>query len=340
MATAVKRAPCSIVRTLTGVAVMSTGSYVPERVVTNDQLAVELGCDPEWIVQRTGIRERRFVAEGEASSDMAIEAARQCLQRADVAAAEVDLLIVATWTPDVHGPATACLVQDRLGIEAPAFDISSACSGFLYALVSAAQFIATGCARRALVIGVDTMSRVINPADQRGYPLFGDGAGAVLLGPGNANQGLLSYTLGSDGAGAELLIKRMGGSRMPLDGRQTGQGLEFLAMQGQPVFRWAVQLFCGVIPGLLDHVGLSVDQVDLYIMHQANLRILSAAAEKLDIDMSRVFVNLDRYGNTAAASVPLALDEACRQGDVQPGRRIVLGGFGAGLSWGAAVVGW
>ncbi|HEY1784822.1 MAG TPA: ketoacyl-ACP synthase III, partial [Pirellulales bacterium] len=217
------------VRRLMGVQILATGSYVPDQVVDNEELAT-LGFDAEWILQRTGIRERRILPPELATSDMALAAAQRCLARAEVAAADVDLLIVATFTPDVPVPSAACLVQHQLGVSAPAMDLQAGCAGFVYALATAAQFIATGTSRRALVIGADCNSRILNRQDMKIFPLFGDGAGAVLLGPGTSDQGLESYTLGADGSGAELLIRPMGGTRLALTAEGLAANLQFLRM--------------------------------------------------------------------------------------------------------------
>ncbi|MGH7193177.1 MAG: 3-oxoacyl-ACP synthase III family protein, partial [Candidatus Saccharimonadales bacterium] len=229
-----RRAP---LRRLMGVQVVATGSYVPDAVVTNEDLHARLGFDPNWIKQRTGILERRYAPPEMATSDLAVRAAERCLQRADVSAADVDLVLVGTFTPDMAFPATACLVQDRLGIRAPAVDLQAACAGFMYALVTGAQFVATGCSKLALVIGADCNSRILNPQDQGTYPLFGDGAGAVLLAAGSQDQGLVSYTLGSDGSGGELLSRPMGGSRLPIQCELLEKGLQYLQMDGRAVFK-------------------------------------------------------------------------------------------------------
>ncbi len=330
----------SIHRRLMGVEVLATGSYVPDPVVDNHQLAARLGFDSDWILQRTGIRQRRHCPPEMATSDMGYEAARRCLDNAGVAPNEVDLLLVATATPDVGAVSTACLVQNRLGLIAPAADMMNACAGFVYALVTGMQYVATGCARRALVVGADTMSRVLNPMDQRTYPLFGDGAGAVLLGPGQPHQGLEAYTLGSDGSGAEMLIRRMGGSRFPPSVALMEHNEHYLDMDGKAVFKWAVKLFNDTVPPLLMAAGVTTEEIDLWVLHQANLRIISAVAKDLAIDSDKFVVNLDRYGNTTAGSIPLALDEAVSQGRVARGDRLLLSGFGAGLAWGTAVLRW
>jgi 3-oxoacyl-[acyl-carrier-protein] synthase-3 len=324
---------------LMGVQVVSTGSFAPPCQVTNDDLA-RLGYDSDWILQRTGIRVRRKLAPELATSDMAYRAAADCLQRADVDPDAVDLLVVATMTPDRPLPSTACLLQQRLGIRAAAMDLNAACAGFMYALTTAAQFVKTGCSRYALVVGADTNTRIVDPTDRKTFPLFGDAAGAVLLGPGSPRQGMLAYTLGAEGTGADLLEIPGGGSRQPLTPALIDQGLQFIRMDGRSVFKWAVRLLEDTIHDALGHAGLTIDEIRLVILHQANLRILAAAAENLGIQRERLFINVDRYGNTSAGSIPLGLDEACRAGQIERGDRILLCGFGAGLSWGTAILQW
>ena len=323
---------------LTGIEIAATGSYVPETIVANEDLAA-LGCDSDWIVQRTGILERRRAGDDQAASDLALIAAKQCLERAEVDAKDVDLIIVATITPDHASPSTACHLQRQLDCLAPAMDINAACAGFMYGLVTAGQFVASGAARNALVVGAEVMSRTINPKDVKTYPLFGDGAGAVLLRPATDPQkGLVSYTLGSEGCGGQLLCIPSGGSRMPLSQENISEGAHFLQMEGKAVFKWAVRTVAESSRDCLAHCGLSVDDIDLMLLHQANIRIIDSAVSDFGIDRQRVFVNLDRYGNTSAASIPLALDEAMQADRLQAGQRALMCGFGSGLAWGTAVL--
>ncbi len=322
---------------ITGVQILSTGSYVPSEIVRNEDLA-QLGCDANWILQRTGIHERRRAAPDEATSDLAYQAAVNCLDRAGVAASEVDLILVATMTPDMATPSTACMVQRRLGTVAAAMDLNAACSGFVYALVTGMQFIKTGCSRRVLVIGADIMSRIINPDDKKTYPLFGDGAGAVLLGPGSDDQGLLSYSLGSEGDFGQLLSLPGGGSREPLTEDSLREGRQYLRMDGRAVFKWAVRMINDISSDVVRHAELEMDELDLVVLHQANVRIIDAAAESLGIGRDKVFVNLDRFGNTTAASIPIALDESLAAGRLERGDHVLVEGFGSGLSWGAGVL--
>lgn len=327
-------------RSLTGVRIVSTGSYVPDVIVSNDHLKQRFGFDSEWIVKRTGIRERRHALPHQATSDLGAAAARQCLDRAGVNPRDVDLLILATFTPDMSFPSTACLVQDQLGLNCPAIEIEAACAGFMYALITAAAYVVSGASDRALIIGADCNSRILNPTDLKTYPLFGDGAGAALLTRGRPDQGLLSYSLGADGAGGDLLSRPAGGSRLPPTAELLDKGLHYMYMDGRGVFRWAVAILCDSIQDVLTASGLQPHDVRLYVPHQANIRIINAAVDVLKIPRSRVFANLDRYGNTSAGSVPLALDEALAGDRIQPGDLIVLSGFGAGLAWGTAVMRW
>jgi 3-oxoacyl-[acyl-carrier-protein] synthase-3 len=325
---------------LTGVQILATGGYVPDGVVTNEHLHHRMGCDPAWLVKQTGIQERRHALPHQATSDLCCEAAEHCLERAGVARSAIDLLLVATITSDMTFPSTACLVQDRLHLSCPAVDMNAACAGFLYALVTACSYLKAGSCDLALVIAGDCMSRVSNPADVKTYPLLGDGAGAVLVGRGGANQGLMSYCLGADGSGAGLLGRKGCGSRLPPSPELLGSGQEFLHMDGKAVFTWAVGVLCDTVQDVLSAAGLTPADVDLYLPHQANIRIINAALDVLDVPRNKVFNNLARYGNTSAASVPLALDEAVAEQRVQRGDRLILSGFGAGLAWGTALWQW
>jgi 3-oxoacyl-[acyl-carrier-protein] synthase III len=326
-------------RRLTGVQVIATGSYVPEMVVRNEDLA-KYGCDPEWILQRTGIRERRHTPPGMSTSDLAVAAARKAMDRAGVSPGDIDLLVLGTFSPDLPIPSTASQVQHKLKLRCGSFDVSAACAGFMYALISGAQFVATGCSKLALVIGADTNSRVVEPQDKKTYPLFGDGAGAVLLARGEDNQGLIAYTLGSDGSGEDLLYMKSGGSRSPASAETVQRGEHYMRMEGRSVFKWAVRVIDRSVRDVLDFAKLTPDQIDLVVLHQANIRILDAAVEELDIDCPKLFVNLDKYGNTSAGSIPLALDEAVQQGRIRRGSNVLLCGFGAGLVWGTALWRW
>lgn len=327
-------------RSLTGIRIISTGGYVPDHVITNEHLHQRLGFDSDWIVKRTGIYERRHALPHQATSDLCYEAAVKCIENAHIDPKDIDLLIVGTFTPDMTFPSTACLVQDRLKLNCPAMDLQAACSGFMYALVTGATYVLSGASNLALVIGGDCNSRIVNPDDLKTYPLFGDGAGAVLITRGRHDQGILSYSLGADGSGGDLLSRPACGSRMPPKPELLAKGLHFMHMDGRAVFRWAVGILCDTIQDVLRASELQTGDIDLYIPHQANIRIINAAIDVLHIPRSRVFNNLEKYGNTSAGSVPLALDEAIAEGRLKPGNLVVLSGFGAGLTWGTAVMRW
>ncbi len=324
---------------VSGVRIAATGSYVPEQIVTNEDLAA-LGCDSEWIVRRTGIRERRRAADDQATSDLCYEAAVRCMQQANVTADQIDLIIVATITPDHPTPSTACHLQRSLGSVAPAMDVNAACAGFMYGLVTAAQFIGAGNSRCALVVGADLMSRTVNPDDKKTYPLFGDAAGAVLLTADDSAEGILSYQLGSEGCGGEMLCIPAGGTRVSLTPDVYATGLQYLTMDGRNVFKWAVRVFDESAKQVLSDAGVDASELALVVLHQANQRIIDSAVSDLNVPREKVFVNLDRYGNTSGASIPLAVDEAVRAGKIQPGDLVLLCGFGAGLAWGTALLRW
>jgi 3-oxoacyl-[acyl-carrier-protein] synthase III len=327
-------------RTLLGVQVASCGSYVPDIVVSNEELAARFGFDAEWIVQRTGIMSRRHARPDQATSDLCVEAARRAIRNARVNPLDIDLVVVGTFTPDFAFPSTACIVQDKLDLDAAAVDVQAACAGFMYALVTAAQYVATGNSKLALVIGGDCNSRVTNPHDQRTAPLFGDGAGAVLLAAGEPHQGLLCYQMGADGSGGALLDRPSGGSRRPPSHADLDDGLQYLRMDGRNVFKWAVNLVTDTVDLVLRKTGMSAQDVSLYILHQANLRIIDAVADQVGIPPEKLFNNLQKYGNTSGGSIPIALDEAFQAGKIHRGDTLLLSGFGAGLTWGTALLRW
>jgi 3-oxoacyl-[acyl-carrier-protein] synthase-3 len=315
------------------------GSWVPPRVVTNDDLALELDTSDEWIRRRTGIRERRIADPGVTTSDLAVEAGRRALKSAS--AAGTDLVILATTTPDQQCPATAPDVASRLGMNGvAAFDIASVCSGFVYGLAVCAGFITAGLAGSVLLIGAETYSTIIDPADRSTRALFGDGAGAVVLRAGHAGEpgAIGPFELGSDGASAGLVGVPGGPGPRPVQGAPDGAG--YLVMDGGAVFRHAVQRMTASSRALLDRVGWTVDEVDRFVPHQANLRIIDAVAGRLGIPESRWVVNLDRVGNTAGASIPLALADGAADGSLRSGQRVLVTAFGAGLSWGSAALRW
>jgi 3-oxoacyl-[acyl-carrier-protein] synthase III len=319
--------------------IVGVGSSVPENCVHNDDLAAA-GYDANWILQRSGIVQRRHALPHMATSDLAIEASRRCIESAGIDSGQIDLVLLGTYTPDMLLPATASTVQDKLGLCAPAIDLQAACASFIFAMITGAQYVATRCSRLALVIGADCTSRVLNPADKQTYPLFGDGAGAVLLAPGDKDQGMLAYAVGSDGSGTELLNRPMGGSRRPFSPTPENDADQYMRMEGRPIFKWSVKMLRETTNQVVEHAGVKIEDVDLVIFHQANKRIIDAAVADLGIDTSKVVSNLDRYGNTSSASIPLALDEAFRQGRIRRGDRILLSGFGAGLVWGTVLWRW
>jgi 3-oxoacyl-[acyl-carrier-protein] synthase-3 len=325
------------------VGIAGLGMYVPARVMTNHDLERLVDTSDDWIVTRTGIRERRIAAEDQATSDLALPAAREALEVAGVRAdSDLDLIIVATCTGDMASfPATASLLQEQLGARrAAAFDVAAVCSGFVYALEVGAQFVATGAYENVLVVGAETMSKVLDWSDRTTCILFGDGAGAAVLRACADGEGILGSVLGSDGSGACLLNVPAGGSRLPLTPALIEQKQQYVMMKGAEVFRFAVEIMGEAAVQALDKAGLTPADVDLFIPHQANIRIIDAAARRLNLPREKVFVNVDRYGNTSAASVPMALYEAWRENRIRRGSVVVTVGFGAGLTWGANVIRW
>jgi 3-oxoacyl-[acyl-carrier-protein] synthase III len=318
------------------------GKYLPERVMPNSELEQLVDTSDEWIRARTGIGERRIAAPEETTCSLAVQAARQALDRAGVDARELDLIVVATCTPDyANMPATASLVQEALGAtRAGAFDLNAVCSGFLYGLATASQFVLSGAYRNVLVIGAEVFTRILDWQDRSTCVLFGDGAGAVVLRPTETAGGLLSFVLGSDGSGACSLYVPAGGSRRPATAETVAEREHYVKMQGREVFRFATRVVPESTMQALEQAGLSTEDVDLFIPHQANVRIIDAAARRLKLSQDAVFSNVERYGNTSAASVPVALCEAIDGGLVKPGSTVVMTGFGAGLSWGTAVWRW
>jgi 3-oxoacyl-[acyl-carrier-protein] synthase III len=320
--------------------VIGTGSYAPQRVLTNADLERMVATSDTWIVERTGIRERRIAASGEACSDLGTRAAEQALASAEIDASELDLILVATCTPDSLMPSTACLIQHRLGAgRAAACDLSAACTGFLYALSVADVYVRTG-TRYVLVIGAEVMSAIMDWTDRGTCILFGDGAGAVVLGPGEGEQGILSCHLHSDGHLSELICVPGGGSRCPPSEKMLSEGLQYLKMKGNETFKVAVKMLEEAAREALTANHLSVDDLVLYVPHQANIRIIKAVADRLKLPMEKVFLNLDRYGNTSAASIPLALDEAVKTGRLRPGDLVMVSAFGGGLTWASALIRW
>jgi len=321
--------------------IVGWGMYVPSHRRTNDEIAGMVDTSDEWITSRTGIRERRIAAEHESTATLAIRAAEAALDVANVDPEELDLIIVASATPEYLFPATACLVQDDLGADrAGAFDLSAACSGFIYGLSLAAQAIQTGSIDTALVIGSETLSRFVDWNDRETCILFGDGAGAVVLTGRDERGGVLSCTMRADGSGGELLSLPGGGSRFPASLESLASNQHTIKMQGREVFRFATRVMADAARVVVEKAGLTLDDVALVIPHQANSRIIQTATRRLKLPADKVYVNLDRYGNTSSASIPIALCEAVAEGRVNPGDNLVLVGFGAGLTWAAAAVQW
>ena len=328
---------------MASVIIAGVGSYAPPRIVTNDELSKTVDTSDEWIRTRSGIRERRIAAPEETTSDMAVHAARSALADARVNAAEIDLLIIATATPDTPLPSTACHVQHKLGIpdHATCFDISAACSGFLYALEIAYGQLLTNRYKRALIIGSEKLSSVTDWTDRSTCVLFGDAAGAAVLHKvDQPGIGILGSDLGADGEFADNLYISAGGSKRPADAKSVEERAHCIRMNGREVFKSAVRVMETVAREMMEQHHLTPDQITLVIPHQANIRIIESLAGSLKIPMERVYVNLDRYGNTSSASIPLALDEARRSGRIKPGDLTLLVAFGAGLTYGSTLIRW
>jgi 3-oxoacyl-[acyl-carrier-protein] synthase-3 len=321
--------------------ITSVGSYVPKKILTNAELEKMVDTTDEWITSRTGIRERRLAAEAEFTSDMAAKAARIAMERAGVTADQIDLIIVATITPDMLFPATACLVQQKLGARrSAAFDIEAACSGFIYSLEIGQQFIMSRTYETVLVIGAERLSSIVNWKDRNTCVLFGDGAGAAILQHRPDAHGLLTACMGADGDKAMLLCMPAGGSRIPATTDSVEAGLHHLQMDGKETFKNAVTAMFNAAQEALRRCEVDISQIKLVIPHQANRRIIDAVADRLGVKPDQMFVNLDKYGNTSAASVAIALDEAVSQGRIQRGDLVLMVVFGAGLTWAAAVIEW
>lgn len=328
-------------KNLRPVGIIGTGKYVPEKILTNSDLEKIVDTNDEWIVTRTGIRERHIAAPHEATSDLAYEASLQALKSAGLKAEELDLIVVATITPDSAFPSTACILQDKLGAKnAAAFDLSAACSGFVYSLATAVGFIQNGMYNNALVIGADTLSRITDYTDRNTCVLFGDGAGAVILGEVPEGRGFQSFDLGAEGAGGSLLNLAAGGSRLPASQETLDQRQHFIYMNGREVFKFAVRVMGSATERVLEKAGLSKEDVDFFVPHQANVRIIQSAMQRLDLPPEKCVINVDRYANTSAASIPLALVEAVEEGRINEGDKVLMVGFGGGLTWGASVMVW
>ena len=321
--------------------IIGIGVCLPEKVLTNSDLTHMIDTTDEWIRERTGIKERRIAEDSQAASDLGVIAAQRALAQAGVSANEVDLIIVATATADMQFPSTACIIQERLGLkDTPAFDVTAGCTGFIYALTIGNQFISNGFYRTVLVIGTEVLSKVTNWTDRETCILLADGAGAVVLQLAAPGCGILSMKLGADGAGGKYLLLPAGGSRMPVTPELIEANQNKLHMDGQEVFKFAMKILPEVTEQALALANLRKEDIDLIVPHQANIRIIEAAARRLDLPMEKFMVNLDRYGNTSSASIPIAMHEALENGRIKSGDVVVLTGFGAGLTWGSIVMRW
>jgi 3-oxoacyl-[acyl-carrier-protein] synthase III len=316
------------------VSITGLGCKVPDRVYTNDELSQFVDTSDEWIRERTGIRERRMASKDEALSDVALPACLDALAQAGVEGKDVDLLIVATVTPDMAFPSTAAILADRLGAaDAAAYDLSAGCTGFMYALAQAYGMLAGGLTKRALVVGGDLLSRILDWEDRSTLVLFGDGAGAVVM-EATPEQGFLGFELGADGGGGDTLWLPGSGSRI------FDEPDKFVKMNGREVFKFATRILVQSAEAVMERCGVTIDEVDVYVPHQANLRIIDHATKKLGVPSERVVVNVDRYGNTSSGSIPLALADAAQDGRLAPGKLVLMTGMGAGLTWGSALIRW
>jgi 3-oxoacyl-[acyl-carrier-protein] synthase-3 len=321
------------------VSVIGTGSYLPERILTNAEIEKIVDTTDEWIVTRSGIRERRIARDDQATSDLAAEAGRRALEAAGVAAEELDQIIVGTITQDMGFPSTACFVQHQLkACNAHCFDVAAACSGFVFALETGRQFVATGSVRTSLVIGAEKLSVVTDWTDRTTCVLFGDGAGAAVIRSVEGRRGILGTVMGSDGSLSDLLKIPGGGSRYPASAKTLEERMHYMKMTGKEVFKHAVRTMADATLQVLKKCNLSFDDIQLVIPHQANIRIIQAIGDRLGLPVEKVFVNVEKYGNMSSATVPVALDQAIRSGRVKPGDRVVLVAFGGGFTWGAMVL--
>jgi len=339
-----KRQPRSSLRsgkTRRTVSIIGTGSYVPEKILSNADLMAMVDTSDEWITTRTGIKERRIAGKDEHTSDMAAKAALAAIEQAGIDAKEIDLILLATATPDMMFPATACLVQTKIGAtKAACLDVSAACAGFLFAIEIAQQFITSHTYETVLVIGAEKLSTITNWTDRNTCVLFGDGAGAAVLRHRGGTHGVIATHVGSDGTYADILFMPGGGSRTPITSENADKNLQTIHMSGKDVYKQAVIAMLAAAKTVLDQAGLSIDDIACVIPHQANARIIEAIADRLKIPLDRFFVNLDRYGNTSAAAVAIALDEANRTGRIKAGDYVLMIVFGGGLTWASTVIEW
>jgi len=324
------------------VIIRSVGSYLPSRILTNDDLSKKVETSDEWIRTRTGIRERRIADEHESTSDLAAKAAKSALDASGLDASEIELIIVGTVTPDMPFPNTACFVQQKLGLgKIPAFDIEAACSGFIYTMDIARALMLLHGYKHAIVIGAEKLSSITNWKDRTTCVLFGDGAGAIVLSlEDEPNTGIINTLLGADGSATDILCVPGGGSASPATVENIELSMNTIHMQGREVFKHAVRVMCSSAIKIIEESGLTPEDINVVIPHQANTRIIEALAQRMNIDLSRFVINLDRFGNTSAASIPIALDEAYREGHLKSGDYILMVAFGGGLTWAAALIKW
>lgn len=321
--------------------ILGVGSYLPEKVMTNADLEKMVDTTDQWIIERTGIKMRHIAAPEQATSDMSIIAAKRALAKAKTDPKELDLVIVATASPDHAFPSTACLVQDAIGAEnAAAFDLGAGCSGFVYSLIVAVQMLQAGIYKKILVIGAETLSRIMDFTDRNTCVLFGDGAGAAVVGQVEAGYGVLGLDMGAEGSGGKYLVQPAGGSRLPASHQTIDDHGHYIHMNGKEVFKFAVRIMGKTAKRSLAMAGMTVEQLDLLVPHQANMRIITNAAKRLKMPMDKVWVNIDKYANTSAACIPICLDEAEHAGRIHKGDNLLLVGFGAGLTWASVVLKW
>ncbi len=321
--------------------ITASGMCFPERTVSNQELSELVDTSDQWIRERTGILERRIVSNGQANSDLSAQAVLDALERTPYGPEDIDLIIVATVTPDMMFPSTACIVQDKIGAaNAWGFDLSGACSGFVYALVTGAQYIQTGVHKRVLVVGTDVMSSIVSFEDRSTCVLFGDGSGTVLLEPSNNDRGILDFLLHSDGSGGKHLCMPAGGSLHPASQETVEKRMHYVHQNGRMVYKFAVKLMTEVCQNLLNRNGLGPEDIKLFVPHQANLRIINSSVDRLGLRKEQVLINIDRYANTTAATIPVGLAEAQQEGRIQDGDLVLLASFGAGFTWGSVLLRW
>ncbi len=321
--------------------ITGVGSFLPKKILTNDDLSKMLDTTDEWISKRTGIKERRIVENGVAASDLAVEASLRALDDANVLPTEVDLIITSTITPDCIFPSTSCYIQEKLGARnAGAFDLLAACAGFVYALSVAKSFVASGAMKTVLVVGTECMSKITDYTDRSTCILFGDGAGAVVVQQGNGRREIITTHLGSDGSQAELLTLPAGGSKLPASRETVDSRLHYIKLRGKEVFKQAIINMVDLITRAAAENNMQVDDIDMIIPHQSNIRIIEAAMEKLKLPKEKAYINIDRYGNTSSASIPIAMDEIEKEDLLKPGDTAFLVAFGGGLTWSSSVIKW